>query len=146
MHTIAQIMCQVLASLAESELDALFLNAKEVVPNRYTLKEMGHNQPPPPIQTNNSTAFGVVSNGIQPRRLKSMDMIFHWLRDREAQKYLRFYWWKGALNLEDCWTKHHCPARHLQMRPLFLSPQGVVTVLRLALKRVARNSVTKRVR
>eukprot|EP00804_Cyclotella_cryptica_P014938 CCRYP_000561-RA/>CCRYP_000561-RA protein AED:0.47 eAED:0.47 QI:0/-1/0/1/-1/0/1/0/59 len=41
---------------------------------------MGHPQPPTPIQTDNSTALGVVNNTIQPKRTKAMDMRFHWLR------------------------------------------------------------------
>eukprot|EP00804_Cyclotella_cryptica_P003815 CCRYP_018931-RD/>CCRYP_018931-RD protein AED:0.34 eAED:0.34 QI:0/-1/0/1/-1/0/1/0/60 len=40
---------------------------------------MGHPQPPTPIQTDNSNALGVVTNTIQPKRTKAMDMRFHWL-------------------------------------------------------------------
>jgi hypothetical protein len=46
---------------------------------RHLLKEMGHKQPPTPIQTDNSTAHGVITNNIQPCRTKAMDMRFHWL-------------------------------------------------------------------
>ena len=81
--TISQIIKAVMSSAAEAELGALYINAKEAVPLRHLLTEMGHNQPPTPIQTDNSTAFGVVTNNnIQPRRTKAMDMRFHWLRDR----------------------------------------------------------------
>jgi hypothetical protein len=39
------------------------------------LQELGHPQPPTPIQTNNSTAYGVInSNKIQPKATKAMDM------------------------------------------------------------------------
>jgi hypothetical protein len=43
---------------------------------------MGHKQPPTPLQTDNSTADGVINGKIQPKRTKAMDMRFHWLRDR----------------------------------------------------------------
>ena len=42
------------------------------------------------MQTDNTTALGVVNNNIQPRRTKAMDMRFHWLRNREAQRQFRF--------------------------------------------------------
>ena len=71
----------VMSSAAEAELGALFMNAKLAVPIRQTLEEMGHKQPPTPIQTDNSTANGVITNKIQPKAMKAMDMRFYWLRD-----------------------------------------------------------------
>eukprot|EP00804_Cyclotella_cryptica_P000423 CCRYP_020918-RA/>CCRYP_020918-RA protein AED:0.39 eAED:0.39 QI:0/0/0/1/0/0/2/0/98 len=50
--------------------------------NPHLLTELGHTQPPTPIQIDNSTALGVVTNTIQPKRTKAMDMRFHWLRCR----------------------------------------------------------------
>ena len=82
---IAQLIKAVMSSAAEAELGALYINACEAVPQRQLLEEMGHPQPPTPMQTDNSTALGVVTNNIQPRRTKAMDMRFHWLRCREAQ-------------------------------------------------------------
>jgi hypothetical protein len=38
---------------------------------------MGHPQPQTLIQTNNSTAEGVINNKIQPKWTKAMDMHFH---------------------------------------------------------------------
>ena len=84
-----------MSSAAEAELGALFINAKEAIYLRQILTEMGHPQPPTPIQTDNSTAEGVVNMRVQPKRTKSMDMRFHWLRDREAQAQFRFYWKPG---------------------------------------------------
>jgi hypothetical protein len=46
---------------------------------------MGHKQPKTQIKTDNSTAFGVFTNNIQPRCTKTMDMHFHWLWCRESQ-------------------------------------------------------------
>ncbi len=71
-------------SAAEAELGALYLNAKEAVYLRQILDEMGHPQPRTPIQTDNTTAEGVINNKRQPRRTKAMDMRFRWLCDREA--------------------------------------------------------------
>ena len=83
---------------------------------------MGHPQPPTPLQTDNSTAEGVVNNTVQPKRTKSMDMRFHWLRDRSVnQKQFRIYWRPGKTNLADYFTKHHSPAHHHNMRGEFLT-------------------------
>eukprot|EP00804_Cyclotella_cryptica_P028370 CCRYP_016433-RA/>CCRYP_016433-RA protein AED:0.40 eAED:0.40 QI:0/-1/0/1/-1/1/1/0/247 len=77
---IAQIIKAIMSSAAETKLGALYINACEVIPLRHLLTEMGHPQPPTPIQTDNSTALGIVNNTIQPKRTKVTDMHFHWLR------------------------------------------------------------------
>ncbi len=68
-----------MSSAAKAKLGALYIHAQEAIPMRHLLEEMGHKQPPMPIQTDNSTALGVVTNNIQPRRTKAIDMQFHWL-------------------------------------------------------------------
>ncbi len=88
---IAQLIRAIMSSAAEAELEALYINAREAIPQRHTLKEMGHKQPPTPMQTNNTTAVGVVNSNIQPRRTKAMGMRFNWLRCREAQQQFRFF-------------------------------------------------------
>jgi hypothetical protein len=77
--TVATIIKAVMSSAAEAELGAIFINAKEAVFVRQILTEMGHPQPRTPIQTDNSTADGVINRKIQPKRTKAMDMRFHWL-------------------------------------------------------------------
>jgi hypothetical protein len=47
---ISQIIWAVMSSPAEAELGALFINAKTAVSMRHTLKELGHPQPPTPMQ------------------------------------------------------------------------------------------------
>jgi hypothetical protein len=101
---ISQIIKFVMSSAAEAELGVLYINAREAVPCRTVLQEIGHPQPPTPIQTKNSTALGVVTNNILPRRTKAMDMHFGWLRDRDAQEQFRYYWRPGTTNLSDYWT------------------------------------------
>jgi hypothetical protein len=114
--TQASIIKAVMSSAAEAEIGALFLNAKEAVYLRQILTEMGHSQPRTPIQTDNTTAEGVINHKIQPKRTKAMDMRFHWLRDREAQGHFKIYWRPGGTNLADYFTKHHPPAHHVNVR------------------------------
>jgi hypothetical protein len=110
-----------MSSAAEAEMGALFINAKEAVYIRSILQEMGHPQPPTPVQTDNSTAEGVLNNRVQPKRMKSMDMRIQWLLCREAQSQFRFYWRPGKTNLADYFTKHHSPAHHRNTRGEFLT-------------------------
>lgn len=126
---IAQIIKAVMSSAAEAELGALFISAKEAVYIRMILEEMGHHQPPTPVQTDNSTANGVVNNTIQPKQMKAMDMRFHWLRDRMNQMQFRFHWRPGPTNMADYWTKYHTAAHHKKIRREILTPVKLVEKL-----------------
>ncbi len=119
--TIAAVIKAVMSSAAEAELGAIYLNAREAVYLRQILTKMGHLQPQTPIQTDNSTAEGVINNKIQPKRTKARDMRYHWLRDREAQEQLRIHWKPGKKNLADYFTKHHPPLHHVNIRADFLT-------------------------
>ena len=117
--TIAQIIKFVMSSASEAELGALYITAKEIVPPRNTLDEMGWPQPHSPVQTDNSAAAGVVDNTIVPKKLKSMDRRLHWLRCRKSQVQFRYYWAPGAANWGDYSTKHHPPLYHESNRLQF---------------------------
>jgi hypothetical protein len=58
LNTSSTVMQNVMSSAAEAECGALFNNTKEGVGLRNTLHEMGHKQPPTPVQVDNSTADG----------------------------------------------------------------------------------------
>ena len=115
--TLSQIIKFVMASAAEAELAALYITAREMIPLRNALDEMGWKQPKSPIQTDNSTATGFIHDTIIQRRIKMIWMRLHWLRCRSAQGQFRFYWEKGSANLADYHTKHHPPAYHIAHRP-----------------------------
>jgi hypothetical protein len=119
--TTATIIKAVMSSAAEAELGAFVLNAKEGVYLRQILTEMGHSQPRTPLQTNNTTAEGVINNKIQPKRTNAMDMRYHWLRDRVAQGQFKIYLRPGGTNLADYFTKHHPPAHHVNVRAEFFT-------------------------
>jgi hypothetical protein len=127
---IAHIIKHVMTSATEAELAALYIMAREAVYIRIILEEMGHKQPPTPLQTDNSMAEAVINGKITPKRTKAMDMRFHWLRDRECQEQFRIYWRPGKLNYADYWTKHHPAKHHQNIRNEFLTPQIVVEMLR----------------
>jgi hypothetical protein len=81
---ILQIIWAVMSSAAEAELGALFINAETAVSMHHTLKELGHPQPPTPIQTDNKTTKDLLINKIMPKALKVMDMHLNWLQCCEA--------------------------------------------------------------
>ncbi len=82
-YILTKLIQAVMPSAAEAECGGLYLNAKESVPIRNTLIELGHPQPPDgtPIRTDNSTADGIMNRTVKPKRSKSMDMRFWWLAD-----------------------------------------------------------------
>lgn len=127
-----------MSSAAEAELGALYINAKEAVYIRLILERMGHPQTATPIQTDNSTAAGVINNTIQP-----MDMRFHWLRDRETLKQFRIYWRPGKQNMADYWTKHHPASHHKNLRPEILTPVEALVEFRNKIERQQRDSTLK---
>jgi hypothetical protein len=129
-HTVAKIIKAVMSLAAEAELGGLFINAKAAVPIRKTLEELGHKQPPTPIQTDNSTACGVINNEVQPKATKAMDMRFYWLKDRESQKQFKIFWRSGKLNKGDYYTKHFPAIHHKTLRPSIITPWSVVEALR----------------
>ena len=110
--TIAIIIKNVMSLVAEAELIALLINCKEAIPARRELEEMGHKQPPTPIQTDNATAHGMVTNNIAIKWLNSMDIRLLWLRYRATKGKFRHYWRAGATNLGDYVTKHHAVIHH----------------------------------
>ena len=71
-----------MSSAAKAEIGALYTNARKGVEERNILRAMGHPQPPTPVQTDNSTADGIINLRVQPKRTNAMDMQFHWLRNR----------------------------------------------------------------
>lgn len=116
-HILAEIIKAVMSSAAEAEIGSLYLNSRKGVEIRNILKEMNHPEPRTPTQVDNTAATGIINSRVQPKQTKAMDMCFHWLRDREAQKQFRFYWRPGAVNDGDYYTKHHPPSYHIKIRP-----------------------------
>ena len=52
------------SSAAESETSGIFYNDQKAIPMRHILAELGHQQLPTPIKTNNSTTTSFANNNI----------------------------------------------------------------------------------
>jgi hypothetical protein len=74
-------------------------------------------------------AQGIINNNVI-KKLKAMDMKYHWLRDRISQKHFRHYWAPGNKNKGNYITKHHAPVHHEAMRPTFLTCIATLQALR----------------
>ena len=129
--TIAQIIKAVLSSASKAEIGALYINCRESILARHALIAMGHPQPPTPMQTDNTTVLGVIHNTINPSRIKSMDVRFHWFCDCIQQLQFCHYWRPGHTNKDNYVTKHHAPIHHAAMRSTFLTPKTSLDALRM---------------
>jgi hypothetical protein len=135
---VASVIKNMVASAAESEVGVCSQNVQSGALLRVTLTELGHIQPPTPLRTDNSIAFGILNETIKQKRSKAMGMRYHWLTDRVRQKQFDIYWRPGRENLSDYHTKHHLAQYHKDMRGLILHQanslqvlQGCVTLLSL---------------
>ena len=61
-----------------------------------------------------------------------MDMHFYWIRDCVLQGHFLVYWRPGSENIGNYHTKHHSPAHHQQMRPVYLRITNTPPVQRTA--------------
>jgi hypothetical protein len=82
---VSKVLKHVMSSAAEAEIGAVFINAKEGAVLRTTLEELGHKQPPTPMETDNTTATGYSNCTIKQKRTKAMDIRFYWIKDRVKQ-------------------------------------------------------------
>jgi hypothetical protein len=117
---LSNIMKHVMSSAAEAEVGSIFINSEEAAPLRVMLEEMGYPQPATPIQTDSSTAYGILNNKFNQKRSKAMDMIFYWIKYSIGQGQYQVYWDPGGENLADYLTKHHSSAHHKIMRSQYV--------------------------
>jgi hypothetical protein len=141
------IITETVASAAEAELAALFHNARDALPLIRALEELGHPQPPTPIQCDNSTAVGISNDSVKQKMAKFMDMRYYWIQDQVKLKQYNIYWNKGQTNLADYFTKQHPTIHHQEIRSVYLFDEnnpnnGLEFFHRTKLKQAAALSAT----
>ena len=129
----------VTASAGETEYASGFKTAQMAEWSRTILASFGYPQGPTPLMGDNACATGLANNTVKIKRSKSIDMRFHWLRDRIQQGHFVAYWRKGCNNLADFFTKIIPVHEHqAQMKFLVRTPQIDArtreTVKRLAIR------------
>ena len=81
-HTLCSILRFVVASAAEAELGALFLNCQEGMIFKSTLKDLGHSQPKILVHCDSTIAVGIANNTIKRQRLRAMEMRYFWTYEK----------------------------------------------------------------
>jgi len=123
-YVLAKVIKNVNASAAETEISAIYLNAREATLFRQALEDMGHPQGATPIKTNNTTARGILDETMKAKYLKGADMRINWMRDRCHQGQFDVYWESAETNLADYPTKKHSPTHHRKVRPIYTYIDG----------------------
>jgi len=96
----------VVSSSAEGEYGAAYIVARDAVYIRAIAKALGYPQTHPTIiLCDNSTAVGLANDTVKIAKTKSIDMRFHWLRDRVRQRQFAVKWVKSGANIADFFTK-----------------------------------------
>jgi len=132
----------VVASAAEAEFGALFLNCKEGKVTRNILLDMGHPQPATPVHCDNATAVGITNGIVKRHKSKSMEMLFFWVKDQAKLERFAIYWHPGLEHLGDYQSKHHIGKHHLNVHPWYLHlPHSPLNVHRAQAPRSMRECV-----
>ena len=118
---ISSLLDVVVASVAEGEYGSVFVNAKHAVGTRTILAALGYPQPATPIFTDNACAVGLATDTVKVKRGKSIDMRFHWIRDRIKQNQFSVSWIPGTANLADFFTKALPVKRHQELMKLLVN-------------------------
>ena len=121
-HVVIQIIKNVMASAAEAKTGAAFINGQEGCSLRTTLIELGHPQPTSHSHSSGQRlwAEGIINATVKQCHSKAIDTRFYWLHDGIAQGQFSIHWKSGATNLANYFTKHHAPAHHQQVRPVYV--------------------------
>ena len=89
---LSSITRNVLSSATKAKLGALFHNVKEAEAIRAVLRDLGHPQPPTPLQTDNKGAACIANYCIKQKRSKAVDMRYYWVRDCVFQGHFTWPW------------------------------------------------------
>jgi hypothetical protein len=112
------------AAVSEAEHAALFANAQVGCDERVILSCLGHPQPPTPILCDNECAIGLATETVRPKKPKSIDMRFDWLRSRVRQNLFTISWISGDRQLADFFTKALPVHVHVALAPVHCAPPG----------------------
>jgi hypothetical protein len=120
-HRRSTIIDCIVGSAAEAEYAGLYTNGQHAEGERQILDALGYPQEATLLVTDNSCAAAIANDDVTQRRSKSMDMRFHWIRDRVRQGHFHVTWRPGNVNLADLFTKDHPTSHFLALRPFYVT-------------------------
>ena len=65
---------------------------------RTTLSEIGHQKPPTPVATDNTSANSMFNGMAKQKRTRAIDMRIYWVRDRIQKNHFHIFWEEGKKN------------------------------------------------
>jgi hypothetical protein len=120
-HVHSCILDVVVASVAECEYASLYMLARAGTWLRTIATALGYPQPATHIFCDNACAVGMANDTVKLNRTKSIDMRFHWIRDRVRQGQFIVTWRQGAHNLADFFTKPLPVHVHQALMPFLIN-------------------------
>ncbi len=138
-HVFSSIIPCIVSSTGEAEYAAIFAGAQQAASLRTILSDLGYPQPPTIIMCDNTCAIGIASYrfyktktlqgnwyywysnnpksqhsyySVCAKITASIDMRFHWVRDRVRQGQFIISYIKSADNIADYFTKNLDPVKH----------------------------------
>ena len=84
------------------------------------LAEMGHQQPPTLVATDNTAENIIVKGTEKQKKYRAIDMRFYWVRDRIRKNHFHIFGREGKKNLSYYVTKHHPIWHHRYIRPRYV--------------------------
>jgi hypothetical protein len=112
----------VCAAVSEAEYAAIFANAQVAADERVILSNLGYPQSPTPILCDNECAIGLATETVRPKKSKSIDMRFDWIKCRVRQHQYVITFVPGAHNLADFFTKPLPVHIHVSLIPVYVTP------------------------
>ena len=79
----------------EAELGRLFEKCQKATSMKTFLAEMGHQQPPKLVATENTATSSIVNGTAKPKIFQAIDMRFYWVRDRIRQNHFHIFQEEG---------------------------------------------------
>jgi hypothetical protein len=88
------------------------------------LSGLGHLQHPTPVVCDNECAIGLATETVRPKKSKSIDMKFYWLRCRARQNLFSVSWISGDRQLANFFTKALPVHVHVALAPVRCASPG----------------------
>jgi hypothetical protein len=122
------ILSTIVASAGEAEYGALFKVAQICENIRSICDDLGHSQASTNIICDNTCAVGIANDTCKLKRLKAIDMRFHWVRDRVRQGHFTVTWKPGKVNLADFFTKPLAVYMHQDLKKLYVHSPAITQI------------------
>jgi hypothetical protein len=103
-------------SSTEAEYMSLSDTSRQLIWLKNLMKELGIELTPIPLFGDNQGSIFLSSNPVQEKRIKHMDLRYHFIRDAIRDKQVELFFIEGANNPADLFTKNLGRIKFLKFR------------------------------